>query len=225
MIRDAEEEQQGYITRPGLERAFLKGMFDGDDFDHRVQGIDALPGRMKGMFSSHDWDHDGKLTREEWDEAVKLLATSKNSAFALKLGGSGDVTDSHVLWKQKSGLPYVPSGLVYRGQYILVKDGGVVTSYDAQSGKQTFQKRAAASGRYYASPVAANGYIYFTRLDDGVITVMKTGGERPGVVARNPALDERVDATPAIADDTLYVRTAGHLYAFCEKSAVRTASQ
>ena len=120
----------------------LKGMLDGPDFDHRIaRGYDDFPGRLKGMFTSHDWNHDGKLTREEWDDSVKLLTTSKNSAFALKLGGSGDVTDSHMLWKQKNGLPYVPSGLVYRGQYVLVKNGGVVTIYDAKSGKQTFQKR------------------------------------------------------------------------------------
>jgi hypothetical protein len=214
LLKDAEEEPQGYITKEGLQRVFMKGMLDGPDFDHRIQGVDALPGRLKGMFTSHDWDHDGKLTREEWDEAGRLLGTSKNSAFALKLGGSGDVTDSHVLWKQKSGLPYVPSGLVYNGQYVLVKDGGVVTIYDAKSGKQTFQKRAVASGRYYASPVAANGYVYFTSLDDGVITVMKTGGAKPEVVVKNPSLEERVVATPVIADDTLYVRTAGNLYAF-----------
>ena len=225
LLADAEEEPQGYITKEGLNRVFLKGMMDSQDFDHRVQGIDDLPGRLRGMFTSHDWDHDGKLTRDEWDDAVKLLGTSKNSAFALKLGGSGDVTDSHVLWKQKSGLPYVPSGLVYHGQYVLVKDGGVVTIYDAKSGKQTFQKRAAASGRYYASPVAANGHVYFTGLDDGVITVMKTEGGKPEVIAKNPSLEERVMATPVIADDTLYVRTAGHLYAFSETGALRTANQ
>ncbi len=187
MLKDAEEEQQGYITKEGLTRMILKGMLDGPDFDHRIaHGYDDFPGRLKGMFSSHDWDHDGKLTREEWDDSVKLLTTSKNSAFALKLGGSGDVTDSHMLWKQKNGLPYVPSGLVYRGQYVLVKNGGVVTIYDAKSGKQTFQKRAVANGSYYASPVAANGYIYFTTLDDGIITVVKMGGAKPEVVAKNP---------------------------------------
>ncbi|HTU26394.1 MAG TPA: PQQ-binding-like beta-propeller repeat protein [Pirellulales bacterium] len=217
MIKDAEEEQQGYITPAGLERMFFKGMMDGPDFNHATaRGPEDLPGRLKGMFTSHDWDHDGRLSRDEWDESVRLLGSSKNSAFALKLGGSGDQTDQ-VLWKQKNGLPYVPSGIVYNGQYILVKDGGVVTIYDAASGKQTFARRAAANGRYYASPVAANGFVYFTSLDDGVITVMRIGEDKPEVVAKNPALDERVAATPVIADDTLYVRTAGHLYAFAEK--------
>ena len=112
----------------------LKGMMDGRGLrPPNGQGLDDLPGRLKGMFTSHDWNHDGKLTREEWDDSVKLLATSRNSAFALKLGGSGDVTDTHMLWKQKSGLPYVPSGLVYDGQYVLVKNGGMVTHLRCES--------------------------------------------------------------------------------------------
>ena len=67
------------------------------------------------------------------------------------------------------------------------------------------------------SPVAANGYIYFTCLDGGAVTVLKAGTGKPEVVARNPELGERVAASPAIADDTIYIRTAGHLYAFAEK--------
>jgi outer membrane protein assembly factor BamB len=62
--------------------------------------------------------------------------------------------------------------------------------------------------------VAANGHIYFTDLDDGAITVLKAGTVVPKVVAENPKLNESVAATPAIADDSLYVRTARHLYAF-----------
>ena len=96
----------------------------------------------------------------------------------------------------------------------MVKDGGIVTAYDAATGDELYQKRAVASGGYYASPVAANGYIYFASLPDGTITVLKAGEKSPEVVVKNPPLGERVAATPAIADDTLYVRTAGHLYAF-----------
>jgi outer membrane protein assembly factor BamB len=160
----------------------------------------------------------GYLTREEWDANMKFMSASKNSVFAVKAGGSGDVTNSHVLWKKTKGLPYVPSGLVYRGQFVLVKDGGLVTAYDARTGREIYvQERAVAQGRYYASLVAANGYIYCTSLDEGEITVLKAGTDKPEVVARNPKLGERTAATPAIADNVLYVRTAGHLYAFGEK--------
>jgi outer membrane protein assembly factor BamB len=123
-----------------------------------------------------------------------------------------------MLWKKTRGLPYVPSPIEYRGQLVMIKNGGLVTAYDAKTGDEVYvQKRGAAPGRYYASPVGANGHIYLTSLDDGTITVLKAGSPTPQVVATNPPLGERVAATPAIADDTLYVRTDGHLYAFAEK--------
>ena len=110
----------------------------------------------------------------------------------------------------------IASAILYRGQYVMVKDGGIVTAYDAKTGAEVYQERAVASGKYYASPVAANGYIYFTSLD-GAVTVLKAGSDKAVEVARNPKLDERTSATPAIADDTLYIRTERHLYAFAEK--------
>lgn len=170
-----------------------------------------------GFFDVQDADQNGQVTRQEWDTLLKFMKEGKNVAFALKPGGSGDVSASHVLWQQTKGLPYVPSAILYRGQYVMVKDGGIVTAYDAATGKEIYQKRAVAAGNYYASPVAANGNIYFTSLTNGVVTVLKAGTMAPEVVAENPPLDERTAATPAIADDTLYVRTAEHLYAFGAK--------
>jgi outer membrane protein assembly factor BamB len=98
----------------------------------------------------------------------------------------------------------------------MVKDGGIVTAYDAASGEKLYQKRVAAPGKYYASPVAANGFIYLASLADGTITVLKAGAASPEVVAKNPPLGERISATPAIADNTIYIRTAEHLYAFSD---------
>jgi outer membrane protein assembly factor BamB len=171
------------------------------------------------FFDGFDTNGDGKITRDEWDAIQKFIAEGKNSAFAVKAGGTGNVTDSHVLWRKKRGLPYIPSGLVYRGQYVMVKDGGLVSAYDAKTGKEIYtQERVAASGKYYASPVAANGNIYFTSLEDGAITVLKAGTSKPKVVAKNPKLGERVAATPAIADNVLYIRTEKHLYAFAQNS-------
>lgn len=172
---------------------------------------------LEDFFDNQDANMDGKLTRDEWDAVMKFMAEGKNSAFAVKAGGRGDVTSSHVVWKKTKGLPYVTSALVYRGQYMMARDGGRITAYDARTGKEIYlQERAADGARYYASPVAANGYIYFPSLDDGAVTVVKAGADKLDVVATNPSLGERVAATPAIADDTLYVRTARHLYAFAE---------
>jgi hypothetical protein len=170
--------------------------------------------RFGGFFDSQDADQNGQISRAEWDTMVKFMKEGKNVAFALKPGGSGDVTTSHVLWKQTKGLPYIPSAILYRGQYVMVKDGGIVTAFDPTTGKEIYQKRAVAAGNYYASPVAANGNIYFTSLTNGVVTVLRAGTQTPEVVAENAPLEERTAATPAIAGDTLYVRTAEHLYAF-----------
>jgi outer membrane protein assembly factor BamB len=196
LLKLTNSTKDGFISRENASKSFLKDSFD--------------------LF---DANQDGKLTREEWDEILKFIGEGKSSAFAVKAGGSGDVTQSHVLWTKTKGLPYVSSAILYQGQLVMVKDGGLVTAYDAKTGKELYvQERAASTGKYYASPVAANGYIYFTALDDGAVTVLKAGSDKPVVAAKNPKLGERTAATPAIADDTMYIRTAGHLYAFAEKN-------
>jgi outer membrane protein assembly factor BamB len=178
---------------------------------------DEATGTFKDLFDNQDTNKDGKVSREEWDAVAKYAANSKPSAFALKPGGEGDITNSFVLWKQTKGLPYVSSAIYYRGQYVMVKDGGMITAYDATTGKEIYQKRLPATGSYYASPVAANGNVYFTSLDDGSVTVIEGGAPKLTVVAANPAMGERTSATPAIADDTMYLRTAKHLYAFANE--------
>jgi outer membrane protein assembly factor BamB len=194
LLKDLDKNKDGALSRQEADKAF------------------------EGFFDSQDTNKDGKITRDEWDAVLKFMAEGKNSAFALKAGGSGDVTSSHVLWKKTKGVPYIASAIVYRGQYVMVKDRGFVTAYDAKTGKELYlQERVAAPGTYFASPVAANGHIYFTSLEDGSVTVLKAGSKTPQVVANNPALGEKVAATPAIADDTLYVRTDKHLYAFAER--------
>jgi outer membrane protein assembly factor BamB len=186
---------------------------DGDGILSREEADKA----MQGFFDNQDANHDGKITRNEWDAILKFMSEGKNSVFALKAGGKGDITTSNLLWKKTKGLPWITSALCYRGQCVMIKDGGIVTAYNAKTGEQVYQERVAAAGQYYASPVAANGNIYFTSLQDGTVTVLKAGAAKAEVVATNPKLGERTAATPAIADNTLFVRTDKHLYAFGEK--------
>lgn len=208
-----DPDEAGGFKMPTFDQLLSNDEADADG-DSRLSKEEAQRTMFKDFFDNNDPDKDGFITRTEWDAMLTYMAAGRNSAFALRSGGKGDVTHSHMIWKQTKGLPYVPSAILYGGQYVMVKDGGIVTAYDAATGDEVYQKRAAASGSYYASPVAANGHIYFTSLADGAITVLKAGTKKPEVVAENPPLGERVAATPAIADNTLYVRTAGHLYAF-----------
>ena len=195
LLESGDANKDGQISREESEKTFLKGFFD-----------------------SNDTNKDGILTREEWDAIIKYMSAAKNSVFAVKAGGRGDITKTHVVWKKTKGMPYVPSAILIGGQYFMVKDGGLCTAYDAKTGKEIYvQKRAAANGRYYASPVSANGNIYTVSLDDGAFTVFKAGSSGPEVIAENPKLEEKTSATPAIVGDTIYVRTANHLWAFAEK--------
>jgi outer membrane protein assembly factor BamB len=215
----------GWSPGDASDKDFKMPTFDDllsqNDADANHDGIlskeESLKSGIKDFFENQDHNHDGLLTRDEWDAMLKFASASKNSAFALKPGGSGDITETNMLWKKATGLPYVPSGIAYRGQYVLIKDGGIVTAYDAKSGDVLYTKRAAAPGSYYASPVAADGHIYFASLADGAVTVLAAGAAQPEVVAQNSPLGERFSATPAIADDTLYIRTASHLWAFAKQ--------
>lgn len=208
---DPEDKEAGDFKFPTFDSVLQEGDTDGDGVLSRAESEKTS---LKGFFNSNDTNKDGFITRAEWDEIAKFLATSRNSAFALKPGGAGDITKSHVLWQKTTGLPYVPSAVLYQGQYVIVKDGGIVTAYDAKTGRVLHQGRSVVAGRYYASPVAAGGRIYFASLDEGAVTVLKAGTAKAEVLAKNPPLEERIAATPAIADNTLYIRTAGHLYAF-----------
>jgi hypothetical protein len=67
---------------------------------------------FQGFFDTQDANKDGKVTRDEWDAIIKFMSEGKNSAFALRSGGAGDVTTSHVLWMKTRGLPYIASAIV-----------------------------------------------------------------------------------------------------------------
>jgi outer membrane protein assembly factor BamB len=189
------------------------------DKDGTLSKVEFQKTPFKDDFDSLDFNQDGKVTRDEWDYFLKSIYDGKSGAVAVAPGGTGDVSGSHLLWRKSKGLPSIPTAIVYRGQMVMVKDGGLVTAYDAKTGSEIYTlERVGAPGRYFASPVAANGNIYIISRNDGTVTVLKAGTTKPERVVRNPKLGERVDATPAIADDTMYVRTASKLYAFAENA-------
>ena len=171
---------------------------------------------MKGL----DVDFDGKLTKADFDKLQSFTTRGQNVLVAVKPGCKGDVDDAHIAWKATKGLPYVPSPLYYRGRIYLVKDGGIVSCYNAKTGDAIWQQeRLPSAGNYYASPVAADGRIFVTSLD-GKMTVLKAGTEKPEVL-RLIDFHERIGATPALVDDRIYVRTASTLYAFGSSGVVQ----
>jgi outer membrane protein assembly factor BamB len=172
---------------------------------------------MKGL----DLDFDGKLTKTDFDKLQSFTARGQNVLVAVKPGCKGDVDDTQIAWKATKGLPYVSSPVCYRGRIYLIKDGGIVSCYDAKTGEAIWQQeRLPTSGDYYASPVAADGRIFVTSLA-GKMTVLKAGTEKPEVL-RTVDFHERIVATPALAEDRIYVRTASTLYTFGSSVAEKT---
>ena len=168
-----------------------------------------------GIIRGMDRDKDGFITEKDWSSMTNLFAKGDSGLFALRPPVSGDVTGTHVAWKQTKGIAGISSPLYYQGRVYSVQDGGRLSCWNAKTGQMVYeQERLGAEGEYYGSPIAANGHIYLTSARGTVTTVR--AGDAFEVMASNP-LGESVMSTPAIADNKLYVRSAKHLWAFGKK--------
>jgi outer membrane protein assembly factor BamB len=138
-----------------------------------------------------------------FDGAVLYASRGYRSGpyLAVRTGGRGDVSKSHVQWSVPTGAPYVSSLLYYEGLLYMASDVGVVTCVDARTGEKVWQERI--PGIFTASPVAAEGKIYLLS-ETGDAIVLRAGRE-PRVLARSP-LGERMVASPAISEGQVFIR-------------------
>ena len=127
---------------------------------------------------------------------------------AIRPGGRGDITATHVVWNVPTGAPYVSSLLHYDGIIYMANDVGVLTAIDAAQGERVWQERV--DGVFSASPVAGGGHVYF--VSENGDTIVVKAGRTPQIVSRNP-LGERVIASPAIANGQIFIRSDDHLIA------------
>jgi len=142
--------------------------------------------------------------------------------YAIRTTASGDITpkegettNAHIAWSQNREGAYMQTPLVY-GEYLYnCRDNGVLSVYEARTGKRVYQQRL-ADGKtgFSASPVAADQKVYFTS-EDGDVHVVRAGPVFEEI-ATNP-LNEVAMATPAISEGTLYFRTRGHVIAIAPK--------
>jgi outer membrane protein assembly factor BamB len=167
-------------------------------------------GPARERFSMLDRDKDGHITRAEWEFGRRRFTEAQNRLVAIRPGGTGDITTTHVLWSQDQNLPVISSPLFYRGKLYGVRDGGIAAVFDAATGAVTRRERLFASN-YYASPVGADGKVWFAS-QRGDVTVVRVEPEWK-VVCR-ARFGEDIYGTPAIVDGRIYLRTAGHLYCF-----------
>jgi outer membrane protein assembly factor BamB len=127
---------------------------------------------------------------------------------AVRFGGQGNVTDSHIEWEQKQGVPSL-SSLLYVAPYVYsVTNAGIANCFDARTGDQVWQKRI--GGEHSASPVHADGLIYFLSETEGESVVIEAGPKYKEV-ARN-RVGEMCKASMAVSQGNLFIRSDRHLF-------------
>jgi outer membrane protein assembly factor BamB len=138
------------------------------------------------------------------------------AAIAIPLNSTGVLdTAEKVAWQYAKGTPYVPSPIINEDMLYFTKaNTGILTALDLKTGKPIFEEfRLENTSTLYASPVIANGMIYFMDRD-GTTVVIKTG-RKPEIIATN-RLNESIDASPAISGKTMFIRGEKHLFAIEE---------
>jgi outer membrane protein assembly factor BamB len=132
---------------------------------------------------------------------------------AIRPGGRGDVSTTHVAWSTPKGSPFVPSGVVHEGLLYLINDmQSILTVYEAKTGTLVYQNRLGVAQRegFSASPVVVGNELFFTN-DEGETFVVRAG--REFALLHTNSLGERTLASPALVDGVWYWRTASHLIA------------
>jgi outer membrane protein assembly factor BamB len=168
------------------------------------------PWQPTGSWRAIDLDRDGFLNEREW-EFFRTRRASRNGLMAVKLGGRGDVTATHLLWRFEKSLPDVPTPLIYKDVVFLVRSGGIATTLDARTGKMLKQARLrGALEDYYSSPIGVDGKVYIAS-EHGKVVVLRASGDWE-ILAIND-FDSDIYATPAVSGGQIYIRTQSAIYA------------
>jgi outer membrane protein assembly factor BamB len=143
-----------------------------------------------------------------FDDGIVYMSRGHRSGpyMALRLGGKGDISKSHIKWRVETGAPYVSSVVYYDGLVYMANGAGIVRCVDGETGERVWQERM--GGIFSASPVAADGKVYLL-AEDGEMVVLEAGRE-PKVLSRN-RIEERTVASPAISNGQIFLRTDEHL--------------
>ncbi len=128
----------------------------------------------------------------------------------IRLGGSGDVTDTHRLWTRNRLGAFVPTPAVHDGNVYVLSDDGKVTSVDPLTGETHWENALPkSSGLFYASPIIADGKLYATS-EDGIVFVASINGEFT-VLSKN-VMGEKIIGSPAPLGNHLLLRGETHLF-------------
>ncbi|MEQ8768540.1 MAG: PQQ-binding-like beta-propeller repeat protein [Planctomycetota bacterium] len=198
---------------PSFDGTFKEALAEKDqDGDEKISKSEWPHKGLAELWFIYDLNGDDLFDEEDWNFA-QARKRALGGTFAVKLGGKGDVTGSHILWKydDRRGQSGSPSPLVYEGAVYLIKDGGVLTTLDAKTGDVLKQGRVGQPSPYSASPIGACGKVLLAS-GAGQVVLLDAGKEWEELGAWE--LDGDIWATPAVGNGQTFVRTKNWLYAF-----------
>ena len=173
---------------------------------HRVSAYEPLTGRELWWCDLPGFSN---VPRPICGHGLVYIGTGYDTAelWAIRTGGTGDVTSTHVAWTHTKNAAFKPSLLLVGDELYMLSDSGMLTCLDARTGVERWRERL--GGQYSASPVYADGRIYcFSQ--EGKTTVFKPGPAYAAVATNQLAAGFM--ASPAVAGHALYLRTKSHLY-------------
>jgi outer membrane protein assembly factor BamB len=191
-------EMQAFVGKRPIPEEFFKRTFD--------RGDKNKDGLLEGAELDAAFLHPDNFAGARFD----VKEPADEFVIAVKGGGRGDVTKTHVVWKKPTKYTdHIVSPLVADGRMLLIKGGGIATCFSTKSGEPCGQpKRIQNEGDYFASPILGDGKIYVAG-ENGNIVVLKNSPEFE-ILAKND-MGDPVLGTPAIADGALFIRTRQHL--------------
>jgi outer membrane protein assembly factor BamB len=189
--------------------------FPEDLFPVKKSGNEGMTGEVEGkhsqVWSWFDTDKDNFLDNPELQRYLDFCMAIDHGILAFKPGGKGNISNSHLLWRETENVAEVPSPLYFKDRVYVIKNGGYFSCVDAQTGRLIYKERIKGTGPFFASPMAAHDQIYIC-AHNGKVVVLATGDELKIISTRN--FGEKILASPAVVDNKLYIRTDAFLYAF-----------
>lgn len=201
------------IAYPPFEEKRAQVDANDDGLIQRSELESEKGGDLERRFSLIDLNKDGTLTQAEYEKYRNIFDTAQNAVLAIRPGGRGDITDTHVKWRYLRHVPFCASPVVANGHVFGIKDGGILTTLEAESGQAVKTARVSGNGNYYASPVVGDGRVFLVD-QNGELSIVSAAGKWEELATAD--FGEQVYATPAIVEGRLYLRTAGHLYCFAD---------
>lgn len=201
-----KSEIQAFMGDKPVPDAFFRKTFDRGDLNQ--DGV--LEGRELDLAFLHP-DNFAGATYDASEEN-----TAAQAILAVRGGGEGDVTASHVLWRHATRhTDHIVSPLISQDRMFLIKEGGITTVFDTQQGEPLRRpQRVGRGGSYFASPVLGDGKIYLAN-SDGMVLVLRDSANYEELAVND--IGESIVATPAISDRYLLIRTRSQLFCFADR--------